>query len=284
MPISLKTGLQAIACRALAKGFSLAKPTAKISDIGYVGCIEDNLLPGVSRAQFETELRKGDGNELESKFLAAHSSSALVVNCFAPFKIGKRARELALAGTVGFNAVTFERKCPPGLRGGTAPNLDLVSEGQTTVVAMESKCTEYFGVKVSRRFSPAYSAQIHDERRDGPWFASMESIISGNSEFLHLDVPQLIKHAFGLARCFKGIPTILLYVFWEPANAFEFPIFEQHRDEIRRFQKMVNGSFPQFISMSYPELWDSWASQVEVPSWLIEHIASLRERYFVSLA
>ena len=285
MPISRKAGLQAIACQALAKSFSLAEPTVTISDAGYVDCIDDNLLPGVSRAQFETDLRKGDGNELESKFLATYSSSALAVNCFAPFKIEKRARELALAEISVFDTVTFEKKCPTGLRGGTPPNLDLVCVGQTGVVGVESKCTEYLRAKVSRHpFSPAYSAQIHDERRAGPWFASMKAMVAGHAEFLHLDAPQLIKHAFGLARCFKGTPTTLAYLFWEPANAVEFPVFAKHRDEIRRFQKMVNGGFPRFISVSYPELWVSWASRVGVPSWLVEHIANLRERYFVSLA
>jgi hypothetical protein len=284
MTTSLSTGSQAIACRALAEGFRLTKPNTTLSEDGYVNSIDDNLLPGVSRAQFENDLRKGDGNELNAKFLAAHSSSALAVNCFAPFKIEERARELVLAGIAGFKALTFEKKCPTGLRGGTSPNLDLVCEGRVGVVGVESKCTEYLARKVSAPFSPAYSAQIRDERRGGAWFAAMEAIIHGDAKFLHLDVSQLIKHAFGLARCFKGMTTILLYVFWEPANASEFTIFAQHRGEVLRFQEMVSDGFPQFISISYPELWASWVSRPEVAGWLNEHTANLRKRYLVSLA
>lgn len=284
MRTSPSTGSQAIAYRALAGGFRLTRPNTTISEDGYVKSIDDNLLPGVSRAQFEADLKKGDGNELEAKFLAAHSSSALVVNCFAPFKTEKRVRELALAGITEFEQLTFEKKCPTGLRGGTSPNLDLVCEGQTGVVGVESKCTEYLSKKESHAFSPAYSAQIRDERRDGAWFGAMEAISDGDAKFLHLDVSQLIKHAFGLARCFKGMTTILLYVFWEPANATEFPIFAEHRDEVRRFQEMVSDGFPHFISLSYPELWASWFLRPEVAGWLNEHTANLKKRYLVSLA
>jgi len=80
------------------------------------------------------------------------------------------------------------------------------------------------------------------------------------------------------------MPTILLYVFWEPTDAIEFPIFAKHREEIRRFREMVGGGFPQFVSVSYIELWNSWASRSEVPGWLIEHITNLRKRYLVPLA
>jgi hypothetical protein len=276
--------LQAIAYQSLANGFRLAKPGVILSDAGYVGCIDDNLLPTVSRAQFEDDLRKGDGNELESKFLAVHSSSALGVNCFAPFKVEKRARELSLAGITEFEAITFEKKCPTGLRRGKPPNLDLVCESRITVVAVESKCTEYLATRASRPFSTAYSTEILDDRRSGPWFALMKTISKGEVKFLHLDVPQLIKHAFGLAHCFRGMPTILPYVFWEPTNASEFPIFAKHREETRRLQETVNGGFPQFSSVSYFELWNSWASRSEVPAWLIEHITNLRKRYEVPLA
>ncbi len=284
MPTSRNVNLQAIAYRSLANGFRLTKPEVILSEAGHVGCIDDNLLPTVSRDQFEADLRKGDGNELEAKFLAVHSSSALGVNCFAPFKIADRARELTLAGVTGFETIKFEKKCPTGLRRGKPPNLDLVCEGRTSIVAVESKCTEYLATKASRPFSTAYSTEILDDRRCGPWFALMKKISSGEVKFLHLDAPQLIKHAFGLAHCFRGMPTILLYVFWEPTDEIQFPIFAKHRDEIRRFQERVSGGFPQFVSVSYIELWNSWASRSEVPGWLIEHIANLRKRYLVTLA
>ena len=259
------TRVQATAYRALADRFHLINPNTAISSNGYVSSIDDNLLPRISRDQFEDDLRKGDGNELEAKFLAAHSSSALAVNCFASFKRDERSRKLALGGITGFNKPTFEKKCPTGLRG-TSPNLDLLCESEAGVVGVESKCTEYLAKHGSFSFSSAYSDKIRDERRSGAWFKAMELIDGRDSDFLYLDVSQLIKHAFGLARSYRGKTPILLYVFWEPSNASDFPVFATHRKEIRHFEEMVSGDSPRFISMSYPELWSSWLSSPEVRS------------------
>jgi hypothetical protein len=52
---------------------------------GYVQTVEQNLVGGVRLLDFESDLRQGDGNELETKFRAVHSSAALAVNTFAPF-------------------------------------------------------------------------------------------------------------------------------------------------------------------------------------------------------
>ena len=56
------------------------------TDAGYVDWPQANLVPGVRLEQFESDLRRGDGGELRMKFCAVHSSAALAVNCFAPFK------------------------------------------------------------------------------------------------------------------------------------------------------------------------------------------------------
>src|SRR6266478_2197553 len=53
---------------------------------GYVLTPHENLISGVTMDQFETDLRQGDGDELRTKFCALHSSCALAVNTFAPFK------------------------------------------------------------------------------------------------------------------------------------------------------------------------------------------------------
>lgn len=57
-----------------------------LDEKGYVSEVGQNLIEGVHLVDFEADLRQGDGNELEEKFRAAHSSSALAVNTFAPFK------------------------------------------------------------------------------------------------------------------------------------------------------------------------------------------------------
>jgi hypothetical protein len=75
------------ACRsALIQGFLLSAPHAVLDKNGYVNEAEQNLIEGVRLKDFEADLLQGDGNEMKGKFRAAHSSSALAVNTFAPFK------------------------------------------------------------------------------------------------------------------------------------------------------------------------------------------------------
>ncbi|MBU0966250.1 MAG: hypothetical protein KKA54_07705 [Proteobacteria bacterium] len=62
--------------------------------------LADNLIDGVSLAQFEADLQSGDGAELHGKFRAVHSSSALAVNCFPLLTRG---------ATIGLNISLFER-------------------------------------------------------------------------------------------------------------------------------------------------------------------------------
>jgi hypothetical protein len=228
---------------------------------------------------FVDDFNNGDGRELESKFLAIHSSAALVVNTFGCFK--SESRSLQLAGWTGFADLAFEARCPIGLRGGRPANLDLLARGAARIVAVESKCTEHLETKTSR-FSPAYAEQIHDARRDGPWFRAMMAIIERPTSFGLLDAAQLIKHAFGLARCFEGQPVTLLYLYWEPADAERHVIFGQHQREVARFSHLVSGGFPEFRAQSYRDLWESWELLGE-PRWLREHVANLRGRYEVSL-
>jgi len=107
--------------RALIDAQRRIRPDLTLSEKGYVSAPEENTLPGVELRQFAADLEQGDGNELQSKFLAAHSSSALAVNCFAPFR--DAIVDLSLQGAIGFVSLQFERKCPTGLKGRRAPNL-----------------------------------------------------------------------------------------------------------------------------------------------------------------
>ncbi|MGH6618390.1 MAG: PGN_0703 family putative restriction endonuclease, partial [Alphaproteobacteria bacterium] len=84
-----------------------------LDEKGYVSEACQNLIEGVRLVDFEADLRQGDGNELEGKFRAAHSSSALAVNTFARFKSDRAA--LRLPAGDGFTCLRFERKCPHGL-------------------------------------------------------------------------------------------------------------------------------------------------------------------------
>jgi hypothetical protein len=245
---------------------------------GYVSELALNLIEGVRLIDFEADLRQGDGNELEEKFRAAHSSCALVVNTFGPFKSDPAA--LALPGGRGFTSLHFERKCPHGLIGRRPPNLDAVADGPSGVVAIESKCLEPLTPHVAK-FAAAYETGITDERCKTAWFEMMQQLVIDPSTYRWLDAGQLVKHAFGVAATFTDRPATLLYLYWEPSNPEVYPIFAEHRAEVRRFGSSVGGSKPEFVAMSYPELWRSWDSSSK-PEWLPAHVGRLRARYGVA--
>jgi hypothetical protein len=167
-----------------------------LDEKGYVSEAGQNLIEGVRLVNFEADLRQGDGNEMEGKFRAAHSSSALAVNTFAPFKSDPAALRLPRGG--GFASLRFERKCPHGLVGRRSPNLDVVVEGPSGVVAVESKCLESL-TSHAAKFALAYDAEIRDGRRGTAWFQEMLRLVEEPRTYRWLDAAQLVKHAFGVA-------------------------------------------------------------------------------------
>ena len=81
-----KNDVRTRALCALRDGLILTSPGIAVDEQGYTASFADNLVPSVEIADFEADLAQGSGDELAGKFRAAHSSSALAVNCFAPFK------------------------------------------------------------------------------------------------------------------------------------------------------------------------------------------------------
>ena len=261
------------------EAFSRQRPDVPLDAKGYAADFRDTLLTLVAPEDFEADLDAGDGNELQTKFRAVHSSSGLAVNCFAPFR--RRMEDLILPAAGPFEPLEFEQKCPTGLRGGRAPNLDILIRGPGAVVGIESKLTEYLATHRAA-FSPAYSEQIRDARSEQGYFREMLRLMDAPDSYLWLDAAQLIKHAFGLARACPDRPVTLLYLFWEPANPEAHPVFAEHRREIADFAERVAGSTPAFEAMSYPELWARW-QEAGPARWLAPHLGELRCRYEVTL-
>ncbi|MHA2278461.1 MAG: PGN_0703 family putative restriction endonuclease, partial [Candidatus Kariarchaeaceae archaeon] len=259
--------------KALLHRFKQLSP-CKILPNGYLTKPAHNLLPGLRLEQFESELSSGSGNELAGKFRAVHSSSALAANTFAPFKVNPA--ELDLIGIHGFRSINFEQKLPTGL-GGTPPNIDLLAENESNMVAVESKFLEYFGPK-KPSFKSSYTKNAFPKAEE-KWLDLIERLRDGTPKYL--DVAQLIKHYLGLCNtidCSKRQVT-LLYLFWEPENRDEFELFQTHRNELDEFSEDVNGTSIRFVYKSYPELWTEW----ERKGIYKEHLGNLRDRYGIDM-
>ncbi len=260
----------------LIKRFRTLSPHVALTENGYVADAIQNLVEGISLEDFEADLQQGGGDELRGKFRAVRSSSALAVNTFAPFKAHRE--DLLLPGGETFEELKFERKCPNGVSE-FAPFLDLLVESQKGVVGVESKLLEPLS-RHTAKFSPSYDKRIKDDRRQSGWFQEMQRLIEAPKAYQWLDAAQLVKHAFGIAHTFRGRPTTLLYLFWEPANPDAFPFFAEHRKEVAQFAAAIAGGGPTFVAMSYPELWRLWVAQTKA-KWLTAHIGRLRARYEV---
>lgn len=254
---------------------------------GYLVDWRENLVSGVAPGDVEQDLRSGSGGELAdkpgepAKFCAAHSSAALAVNTFAPFR--RHPERLTLFGG-GFRTCRFEHKCPNGLRG-TNPNLDFWAESDHAVLGVESKFLEPLEPKVAR-FSEQYQRPFLGD--DGPriaetpWTNAFKSLRDGSLRFKHLDAAQLVKHYLGLIHSHPDRARTLLYVYWEPTNAGQITEFVAHRQEVAAFASAVSGCETKFVAMSYAELWrdiealQSWAGAAA-------HVAAVRARYAFAL-
>lgn len=241
---------------------------------------EDNLVTGVTRRDFWDDLEKADGNELSdspppAKFCAAHSSSALAVNNFGPFR--HSSGNLVLAGHGDFSNAKFERKCPTPLRG-TPPNLDFLVDGPEFIVAVESKFLEPL-LPTKAKFANSYGTVI-GSLDDPVWQTMYKSLIDEPTKFVHLDAAQLVKHYLGIRHTFRNYPQakVLMYLFWEPTNVVDIPEFVNHRHEVDLFSKEVEESKIRFVAISYQGLWQYWSKE---SAWggMAAHIQALRQRY-----
>ncbi len=248
----------------------------------YTTTLANNFVAGALDDEVRSDFSAGDGGELEGdppKMCAAHSSSALALNAFRPFRA--HPERLVLAGLQGFTQANFEKKLPTGLLG-NPPNLDFVACGPTGVVAVESKFTEMLGAKRAK-FAASYEGAIR--RLAGPaWSDVYRSLLADPRRFRHLDAAQLVKHYLGIRHSLAEAEgsRVLMYVFWEPTNAADIPVFVRHRQELEEFAESVADAEVAFHSVSYSILWDQWEAESQWVG-MAEHVASLRQRYELSV-
>lgn len=220
---------------------------------GYTGRLEDNLLGRMSQRTREAYSR-GSGSELTSKMLALHSSSALVVNFFeywSDIDNAPLAGAMELSGPI--LSIEFESQRPTGLPG-NPPNLDVcLTLPGGYVLAIESKFGEWLTRKSAS--SMPFKAKYF-EKVGGAWAslglpmcqALAEAMRDDQVQFEHLDAPQLLKHALGLATSLgDNFGLCYLYYEWDVAQA------KTHRTELARFSSLVDPSL-SFRALTYQDL------------------------------
>ncbi len=258
-------------------------PAALSADVpGYTLSPAANLISGFDSESVLRDFVEGDGKELQGsrpKFCAAYSSSALAANSFGPYRLDPQS--LVLAGRDGFETSRFEKKLSTGL-GGTSPNLDFLAEGPGSLVAVESKFTEFLTEKKAS-FVPAYDDVVR-RLAEPCWKDLFGSLREDPARFGHLDAAQLVKHYLGMRHSLGGHrgSKALAYVYWEPTDAIAHREFVSHRAAIREFASAVVDSEIRFLSFSYPDLWDEWET-TSAWSGIRAHVAALRRRYLLSV-
>lgn len=239
---------------------------------GYVAEIKDNLIATVCMEDFIGELANGNGNELNSKFKALYSSSALCVNFFGFFK--RHLDKFVLLGESNFNVGKFEEKLSTGLKG-TAPNVDLYLENDASIIIIESKFLELLTPK-QPKFSSSYSDRFLNDVHPG--LSQIVNHYRTNNRKTYLDTAQLIKHSIGLLKNNDEKKRAkLIYVYWEPVNAEEFYEYSQHRKELVDFaERMKAISDLSFHYFTYLDLYKLFSDH----SFCKEHLTNFKKRYF----
>lgn len=229
--------------------------------------------------------KREDGSARPPSIHSIFSSCGAALNNFGPWRLAPES--LHLLGETGFSQLRFESKLPI-FGAGRAPNLDvLLYDDDERVIAVESKLCEHLTPGKQAKFRDAYD-------RVGPtsqasWAALYELLKVAPERFCYLDVGQLVRHYFGLAKqtsagfTHEGKRPTLLYLYWEPNDADEQIACLRHREEVEDFIQLVSDPGIPFVALTHRQLWTSWATQEDQPPWLPKHLSLLQERYGVAV-
>ncbi len=250
---------------------------------GY-GCVRhlgDNLqapLDDAGLAEFRrgSELTPGTGRPARLHSLC--SSAALVVNVFGRWR-GRDQTALLQAlgvGGPGGTRLAFEEPVPTGLPG-DPPTVDVaLYRPDGRCVAVESKFAEWLVPRP--RGKPAFKDKYFIAGIQ-PWAALglprcqalAEELQDGRERVKHLNAPQLLKHALGLAN--SGLRTsALVYLYYDRPGREA----TAHRAEVDRvFQRL--GSEIELHACTYQALFGALRA---IPGLDAAYIAYLAHRYF----
>ena len=252
----------------------LIESSKKSNDKGYLNHFKDNIISTIIEDDFKTDLENGDGNELYGKFQALHSSSALGVNFFGFFK--RNPDKFSIFGEKDFlKNAQFEKKLHTGIS--RPPNLDFYLENENYIIGFESKFLETL-----TRKSPDISSTYSDKLLL-PIDKGLVKIVNNyreNNKKSYLDTAQLIKHSIGLVNNKGRKKAKLIYIYWEPLNSEEFPIYKQHKEELDEFSKQIKVvSGIEFHHITYLELYNEFKTETIFK----DHLDNFKAKYFFSV-
>ncbi|MBM4085178.1 MAG: hypothetical protein FJ272_10350 [Planctomycetes bacterium] len=222
----------------------------------YTKDLRSNLFEPLSR-NARVAFSRGDGDEMEDKMRAVHSSSALGVNLFHYWHQRGLLADLANVLEIPSPRISggaFEEKRPVMTNPDRKvfprdPNLDFVftySDGGTLEVAVECKFTEPFGQKHDG-LKQAYLDQ-ESLWKSIPQLHCLAKEISPNDEcFVYLHAAQLLKHILGLLHRVemrssgKTCSARLLYLYYDVTGAEG----RSHAEEVEQFAALVRKQFPE---------------------------------------
>jgi hypothetical protein len=125
----------------------------------------------------------------------------------------------------------------------------------------------------SARFSPSYD-RLRSSHGHSPWFELIQRLRVEPGRYKFVDAAQLVKHALGLLACYGAREVRLVYLYWEPNNAGDWPDCRRHRAEADDLADRVSYGSVQLLPMSYHELWEAWTTSAHSP-----HLSYVRARY-----
>lgn len=101
-----------------------------------------------------------------------------------------------------------------------------------------------------------------------------------NDEPTILDTAQLIKHSIGLLKNKGERKAKLIYVYWQPINADNFPIYEQHKNELEDFSMRIKNIFSlSFSHFTYLDLYDKFATD----NFFKQHLQHFKDKYLLTI-
>lgn len=221
----------------------------------YMTSLADNLRQQLSSGA-QQDFERGNGGELRErgirppKMHALRSSAALSANVFDYWRSHDPVPlQQALGLREKITRITFEEHFPTGLKG-NPPNVDVLLKLEGIhYVAIESKFTEWLSLR-ERTLDPKYFPPGKElwAAENLPDCQALANELREHTSFKFLDVPQLLKHALGLARKESG-SFELHYIYFD----WDCPEGKIHSAEVTRFENLV-GQEIRFRALTYQQL------------------------------